>query len=562
MRETWFTSLLFVFILCLGGGTSSAIHAQEATAEQAESSTTEVEKAAEVEESIEEGKFEDPEEIEEQVAEAPKWVKTVDEWFGTYLVVPLFTVLFYDFETGDWLGTSIPFVVLWLFMGAIFFTLRMGFINVRAFWHAITITRGDYDNPDEEGEVSHFQALTSALSATVGLGNIAGVAIAVSAGGPGAIFWMIVAGVLGMSSKFAECTLGQMYRKVSPDGTVSGGPMHYLKDGLAELGLGPLGLVLSILFAILCVGASFGGGCAFQVVQSLNSVEEQLPWLEAHRYVYGLIMAAAVGVVIIGGIRSIGATAEKIVPLMCGVYVATALIILVMKFDQIPAAFALIFERAFSAESVGGGIIGVMVTGITRSAFSNEAGIGSASIAHSAARTDEPVSEGIVALLEPFIDTVIVCTMTGLVIVITGAYDRTDPTFADAITTGEGARLTSLAFGSVLSWFPIVLSVAVVLFAFSTMISWSYYGERCWSYLVGDRFSMIYKMVFLGFVFLGSIVTPQNVLDFSDLMILSMAFPNILGVALLSGKVKRTLDDYWGRHKRGELEKFPKEEKV
>lgn len=494
------------------------------------------------------------------------WQDKVDTWFGEKLVTPLVTVLFYDFRTGPWedsdgvkhdgwLGTSIPFVVAWLMFGAIYLTLRMGFINFRAFWHAIRVTKGDYDNADDEGEVTHFQALTSALSATVGLGNIAGVAIAVGTGGPGAIVWMVLAGLLGMTSKFTECTLGQMYRRQDKRGHVSGGPMRYLNDGLRDSGWGPFGGVLAALFAIICIGASAGGGCAFQVSQSVSIVSEQLTWLQGREWVYGLIMAALVGIVIIGGIRRIARTAEKIVPLMCGIYVLAAIVILGMRADEIPAAIQTIFSSAFELESAYGGLLGVLVIGVKRAAFSNEAGIGSAAIAHSAAKTPYPVREGIVALLEPFIDTVVICTITGLVIVITGAYDTAlFPEHAELIAGDQGAALTSNAFATSISWFPIVLAIAVVLFAYSTMISWSYYGERCFTYLFGEKSSIVYRILFLVCVFLGSVITATNVLVFSDLMILAMALPNMLGLLLLSGKVKLSLDDYWTAHRLGDFE--------
>ena len=295
-------------------------------------------------------------------------------------------------------GPQIPLVVAWLVVGAIFFTIRMGFINFRGFKHAIDVVRGKYDNPDAEGEVSHFQALSSALSATVGLGNIAGVAIAVSLGGPGAIFWMIIAGFLGMSSKFTECTLGQKYRETRPDGRVMGGAMFYLSKGLAEKGFGGFGKGLAVLFAILCIGGSFGGGNTFQVNQSLNAVQETIPWLADHRWVFGLVMAVLTGLVIIGGIKRIALTAEKIVPAMCGIYLLTCLTVLFMHISEIPAAFGTIIDSAFNPGAAWGGFIGVLVIGFKRAAFSNEAGVGSAAIAHSAARTDHPVREGIVAL--------------------------------------------------------------------------------------------------------------------------------------------------------------------
>ena len=509
-----------------------------------------------------------------QTAETPVAIQPyglqvrIDRFFGNWLVKPLSTVLFFDFWTEQWLGTSVPAVIIWLSFGAVFFTIRMGFINIRGFWHGIRLTRGDYDNPDETGDVSHFQALTSALSATIGLGNIAGVAIAVSVGGPGAIFWMIVAGLFGMSSKFAECSLSQMYRQVDRDGTISGGPMHYLHAGLKEIkifgvSLGPFGAVLATMFAVVCMGGSFGGGCTFQVSQSLGAIREQVAsinpeaWILQHQridWIYGLVMIVLVGTVIIGGIRRIAATAEKIVPLMCTVYVLAAAYILVVNYDRIPWAFGLILSEAFKWDSAYGGFIGVLVMGIRRAAFSNEAGIGSAAIIHAAARTEEPIREGIVASLEPFIDTVVICTMTGLVIVITGSYDSTNPMLAQLIADRDGAALTAKAFASTVSWFPWILSVAVVLFAYSTMISWSYYGERCWSHLFGTGSSLVYKMVFLVFIMLGAVVTADNVVNFADLMILSMAFPNILGVMLLSGKIRRALDDYWKRYKSGEME--------
>ncbi|HUG69076.1 MAG TPA: alanine/glycine:cation symporter family protein [Pirellulaceae bacterium] len=491
----------------------------------------------------------------------------VDTVFGQYLVKPLATFLFFDFWTGPrtdsvgnvisegWIGTKVPFVVIWLLLGAAYFTLRMGFINVRAFRHAIQLTKGDYDNADEPGEVSHFQALSSALSATVGLGNIAGVAIAIGTGGPGACFWMVVVGVLGMSSKFTECTLGQMYRKVAPDGTVSGGAMHYLRDGLAELGLKPLGQVLAVVFSVLCVGASFGGGNAFQVGQSLDAIRQDVVLFDTYPWIYGVIMAALAGFVIIGGIKSIGAVASRIVPFMCGAYVLMAMYILLRNAGAIPDAITAIFAGAFSMQAGLGGALGIMVIGIQRAVFSNEAGIGSAAIAHSAAKTDEPVSEGIVALLEPFIDTVVICTMTALVIIVTDAANEFPHFVVGEKKSGAALTAAAVSGGHGVDWFKYVLYMAVVLFAYSTLISWSYYGERCWTSLFGPKSSMAYKLLFLVFTVLGSIVTTGNILDFSDLLILGMSLPNILGLILLSGKVRRRLDEYWGKYQRGELER-------
>lgn len=503
----------------------------------------------------------------QEAVEAEKdWKDRVDETFGTFVVDPIASVLFYDFGTKRFFGTAIPFVLGWLVFGAIFFTLRFGFINVRGFWHAVRLTKGDYDDPDDAGEVSHFQALASALSGTLGLGNIAGVAIAVTAGGPGAIFWLNVAGLLGMSSKFAECALGQMYRQIDRSGIVGGGPMYYLRDGLAELGWRRTGRVFSVLFAIMCMGGAVGGGCAFQVSQSLKAAQAvtrsaapngvvDAPTaevvtgglLDRHPWIFGLVMSIAVGLVIIGGIRRIAAAAEKIVPFMCGLYMLAAILILLANLNHIVPAFKSIFLGAFSPEAVYGGVLGVMVQGFRRAAFSNEAGIGSASIAHSAARTDEPIREGFVALLEPFIDTVVVCTVTGLVIVITGVYVGANPANAD------GSELTIRAFSTVAWWFPWMLTGIIILFAYSTMITWAYYGERCWSFLFGSRSSLVFNLGFLGFVLLGSIVQAGKVLDFSDLMIFSMAIPNLIGAVLLSGKVKAALDDYWRRYRSGEM---------
>lgn len=486
-------------------------------------------------------------------SEAANWISAIDARFGI-MVSAIEKVIFFDFGTERWLGISIPFVVVWLFAGAVYLTLRMGFINVRGFRHAVHLTRGDYDKASDKGDVSHFQALAAALSATVGLGNIAGVAIAIGTGGPGASFWIMVVGLLGMTSKFAECTLGQLYRSTDENGRVLGGPMRYLQKGLAELGMPKLGKILAIVFMVLCIGASFGGGNAFQVGQSLGAIRSAVPILETQPWIYGLVMVVAVGVVIVGGIRSIGAVASRIVPFMCGAYVLASLYILAIHYADIPAAFATIVREAFNPVAIKGGFLGVLVIGIKRAVFSNEAGIGSAAIAHSAAKTDEPVSEGIVALMEPFIDTVVVCTITALVVVVTGAHAA--PETQAAIAGNQGAQVSLYAFtegGH--DWFRYILYMSVVLFAYSTCISWSYYGERCWAELFGARTSMIYKILFLTFTFLGSVITRGKILDFSDLMLLGMSFPNLLGVFMLSGLVKRELDQYWAKYQNGELER-------
>ncbi|MEM9803028.1 MAG: alanine/glycine:cation symporter family protein [Planctomycetota bacterium] len=461
---------------------------------------------------------------------------------------------------------TVPFAVLWLILGALYFTIRMSFVQFRMVPHAIQVVRGKYDDPDHEGEVSHFEALSAALSATVGLGNIAGVAIAISIGGPGATFWMIVAGLLGMASKFTECSLGQLYRRERSDGSVMGGAMYYLSAGLREKGaaFGAFGKVLAIVFAILCIGGSLAGGNSFQVNQSLGALAETVPFFkdaatnEVQRgWVYGLIMTVAAAAVIIGGLRRIADVASKIVPTMCAVYVLACLFVIVTNLEGAAEGFGVILSGAFSPDAALGGVIGVLVVGFQRAAFSNEAGVGSAAIAHSAAKTNYAVREGIVALLEPLIDTVIVCTMTALVIVITGAYKREiggEPTiFAQYLDSNNGAALTSQAFSVKIAWFKYVLSVAVVLFAFSTMISWSYYGERCFSYLFGDGLSIVYKVLFLTFTFLGSVITATEVLNFGDLMILGMAIPNVIGVVLLSGKVRSKLDEYQSLRASGEM---------
>jgi AGCS family alanine or glycine:cation symporter len=473
---------------------------------------------------------------------------TLDAAFANWVVRPISDVLFFDIAF--WSETiSLPIVVVWLILGAAFFTVRFQFINFRAFRHAIDCVRGRYSLPGETGEITHFQALSAALSATVGLGNIAGVAVAVGVGGPGAIFWMVLAGLLGMSSKFAECTLGQKYKIVRDDGHVSGGAMLYLKSGLEELGWGRLGRGLSVVFAFMCIGGSFGGGNMFQANQSFAQFASVFPAFggTGGAIVFGLVLAVLVGLVIVGGIKRIGEVAAVLVPAMCTVYVLTGLVVLAMHAGDLAAGLATIVRSAFVPDAAFGGFAGVLIQGFRRAAFSNEAGCGSASIAHSAATTDEPIREGVVALLEPFIDTIVVCTMTGLVIVVTGAYAAPD--------AGSGITMTSWAFERVFPWFKYILSATAILFAFSTMISWSYYGEQCWAMLFGVRSIMLYKLLFLIFVWLGTIFTAQAVLDFGDLMILGMAFPNILGVAMLSGLIRRDLRDYMGRLQSGEIQR-------
>jgi alanine or glycine:cation symporter, AGCS family len=476
----------------------------------------------------------------------------LDGLFARGIVAPIEALIFFDlafWDNHDGNALVLPAVVLWLVFGAVFFTVRFRFVNLRGFRHAIDCVRGLYTEPDEAGEISHFQALSAALSATVGLGNIAGVAFAVGIGGPGAVFWMLVGGFLGMSSKFAECSLGQKYRHIGADGHVRGGPMIYLRDGLAELGLPRLGRVLAVVFAVMCVGGSFGGGNMYQSNQSYAIVSQQLPFLASHGRIgaagFGLLMAVLVGLVIIGGIKRIGEVASVLVPVMCILYVLAGGVVLGVHAAEVPDAFALILGSAFSLKAGLGGCFGVMIQGFRRAVFSNEVGVGSAAIAHSAARTREPLREGMVALLEPFIDTLVVCNMTGLVLVVTGAYAVPE--------AGSGIMMTAWAFATVLPWYPILLSITAFLFAFSTMISWSYYGEQCWAEFFGARSILVYKLAYLLFTWTGAIFAAEAVVNFGDLMILGMAFPNIAGVLLLSGRLKSDLDVYLAKLRAGEF---------
>ena len=594
-------------------------------------------------------------------------------------------------------GVDVPWVLIVLVFGALFFTFYFKLINFRGFPLAFNVVRGKYDKIESEsgdgveasegyvhtvegdipdtirvegehhGEVSHFQALTAALSGTVGLGNIAGVAVALSVGGPGATFWMIVAGLIGMASKFTECTLGVRYREIDETGKVFGGPMYYLKKGLRDKKMAGLGQVLAVLFAIMCIGGSFGGGNMFQsnqafamlesygqtnvadmkdieetvgaqviysyhesetitinelagdsvrynignkkitisktqlvddstvvvssgetigkttdlseligaevlyltptsLVADVKSVEngdvvlisngKELTLSEADfiqnavmspltggGFIFGFIMAILVGIVIIGGIKKIAKVTDKIVPFMVGVYVLAALIIIFINIDQIPNAFGQIFSGAFTGAGIIGGIFGVLIQGFKRAAFSNEAGIGSASIAHSAVKTKYAASEGLVALLEPFIDTVIICTMTAVVLIVCNGNGEI-MTYGEEVT--EGVQVTSRAFGSVISWFPLVLTVAVVLFAFSTMISWSYYGYQAWSFLFGRSKGVeyTYKTLFCLFVIVGAASQLGSVIDFSDAMIFAMLVPNMVGLFLLAPVAKAELKKF------------------
>ena len=463
------------------------------------------------------------------------------------------SVIFFAVNIG---GTDVPLIVIWLIFAALFFTFYFRFISIRGFSHALKLVRGDFSDPNskEKGEVSHFQALTTALSGTVGLGSIAGVAIAISIGGPGATFWMILAGLLGMSAKFVECTLAVKYRKINDDGSISGGPMYYLSQGLAEKGFAKIGKVMAVFFALMCVGSSFGAGNLFQVNQAYaqflvvtggeNSFFADKAWL------FGLMMAAIVASVIIGGIKGISNVTEKIVPMMTTVYVVAALAVILSNYTLIPDAISAIVSGAFSNDGMTGGFIGVLLQGFKRAAFANEAGIGSAAIAHSAVRTKDPVTEGLVSLLEPFIATVIICSMTALVIVITGVYTNEAGL--------NGVELTSAAFESSISWFPYVLAIAVILFAFSTILSWSYYGVKAWTYLFGESriADVTYKTIFCGVLVLGSTMQLNSVIDFSDAMLFAMSIPNIVGLYVLAPVVKAELNDYMLRIKSGEIKSF------
>ncbi|MFH6602050.1 alanine/glycine:cation symporter family protein [Maribacter algicola] len=468
-------------------------------------------------------------------------------------------------------SVGIPWVLMVLLFGAGYFTVYFKGINFGSFATALRIVKGDYDDledklpievsesvftdegdqPDtirvegHQGEVTHFQALTAALSATVGLGNIAGVAIALSLGGPGATFWMVLVGFLGMASKFVECTLGVVYREIDENGTVYGGPMYYLSTGLKKKGLAKLGKILAMVFAIMCIGGSFGGGNMFQINQAFQLFEHvtggDTSFIHGKGWLFGLFMSVLVAIVIIGGIKKIAKVTDKIVPAMVVMYVLAVVGILIINFEIVPAAFRSILEGAFDPKGIAGGVIGVMIQGFKRAAFSNEAGIGSASIAHSAVKTKFAASEGLVALLEPFIDTVVVCTMTALVLIVTGQIQ-----VGTEISDAQGVVLTANALASGVWWFPYLLALAVILFAFSSMISWSYYGYQAWSFLFGRGKSMeyLYKSIFCLFVVVGAAAGLDSVTDFSDAMIFAMLVPNMIGLFILLPKVKEELVKY------------------
>ena len=451
-----------------------------------------------------------------------------------------------------------PFVIYLLVGSAIFFTLYFGFPNIKYFITSIRVVSGKYDEVEKDessskdGEVSHFQALTTAVSGTVGNGNIAGVALAIALGGPGATFWMIVCGLMGMSLKFVECTLGVHYRDVDENGVVYGGPMYYLTKGLKEKGFATLGKISAVFFAIFCIGGSFGGGNAAQANQAALVLKDLLGFESTFSgAVIGIILALVVGVIIIGGIKRIASVTEKIVPFMALLYIVACLYILLVNFSFLDDAIALIVKEAFNPTAIGvGGVIGVLMVGFRRAAFSNEAGVGSASIAHSAVKTKYAASEGLVALLEPFIDTVVICTLTALVIITfnsTGvfAYGGEGGVMIDGVMY-EGAGITSKAFAEYIPYSDVFLTVAVVLFAVSTMISWSYYGLQSWKFLFGrgEKSDLTYKLLFLSFVIIGSAASMNSIWAFSDAMIFAMVFPNMVGLYILFPVVKEQLTKY------------------
>jgi len=452
------------------------------------------------------------------------------EWLSSQLAA----IVFYAFEVA---GVQIPVTVLWLVCGAVVFTCYLGFINIRGFGHALQVERGKFSRPDDKGDITPFQALSAALSGTVGTGNIAGVAVAIALGGPGATFWMIMAGFLGMTTKFVECTLAVKYRVYHADGSTSGGPMYYIKAALDKYGLPKLGSGLAGFFAIACI---FGSAGFVHVNQGFSQVKLVTGFDNA--WVFGLIYAFLVGLVVVGGIQSIARVTSKLVPAMCAIYLAAALAILLLHADALPAAIATILHGAFAPEAAYGGLIGVIIQGFRRAAYSNEAGIGSSPIAHSAARTSQPISEGFVGLLEPFIDTVVICTISALVIIVSGVYNQPGL---------DGVQMTSAAFAQVFDWFPLVLMVALLLFGYSTVISWGYYGLKSWTYLFGysPLTQHSFKLLFCIVVAIGAVPNMLAVFDFIDSMIFLMAVPNILALYLLLPEVKADLAAYWQRLK-------------
>jgi len=469
------------------------------------------------------------------------------------LTTTLSSFIFYEVVI---FGTSMPLIVLWLIGAAIFFTFYFNFLNLKGFKHAFQLLRGDYSKSDNDGELTHFQALSTAVSGTVGIGNIAGVAIVISIGGPGATFWLILAGFLGMSTKFAECVAGVMFRKVNLDGSISGGPMYYLEAGLRQRNLSWLGRPMGLFYAISIVIGCLGIGNMFQSNQAFQQfifiTGGDTSFFFDKGWMFGSILAGTLGLVIIGGIQGIARVTSKLVPFMTLTYVLGAFLVIIMNAEKVPWAISAIFVEAFNPSAMSGGMLGVMILGFQRAAFSNEAGIGSAAIAHSTVKTREPVTEGYVGLMEPFIDTVVICTLTALVI-LTTVYE---PAMAnDGI---QGIALTSQAFGSTFSWSVLPLSFIAILFAFSTMLSWSYYGLKGWTYVIGESVfaENIFKIFFCIFVVLGCMINLDAVLDFSDALVFIIALPNIIGLYILAPVIKKELVSYQKRLKSGAIPNF------
>ena len=461
--------------------------------------------------------------------------------------------IFYEIEI---FGAPMPLIVLWLIGAAIFFTAYFNFLNLRGFKHAFQLLRGDYSRPDNEGELTHFQALSTAVSGTVGIGNIAGVAIVISIGGPGATFWLVVAGFLGMSTKFAECVAGVMYRKVNPDGSISGGPMYYLEAGLRQKNLSWLARPMGLFYAMAIVVGCLGIGNMFQSNQAFQQfifiTGGDASFFSDKGWLFGSILAGIVGLVIIGGIQGIARVTSKLVPFMTVTYVIGALLVVLINVDKVPWAISAILSEAFNPSAMSGGMLGIMILGFQRAAFSNEAGIGSAAIAHATVKTQEPVTEGYVGLMEPFIDTVVICTLTALVI-LTTVYE---PSMANEGI--QGIALTSQAFSGTLSWSVLPLSFIAILFAFSTILSWSYYGLKGWTYIIGESVwaENIFKVFFCIFIALGCMINLSAVLDFSDALIFIVALPNILGLYILAPVIKNELASYQKRLKSGEIQNY------
>jgi len=463
-------------------------------------------------------------------------IEDLDKNIETLLKPVSDSITGFVFGSFSFFGNQIPFIVLWLVFASLYFSFYFRFLNIFYFKRALKVAFGKYDNPNDPGEITHFQSFTAAMSGTIGLGNIAGVAVAISIGGPGAMLWMIITAFFGMTLKFVEVSLGHKYRIIHKDGTVSGGAIRYLSDGLGQLGYIKFGKFLAIFFAICCIGGSFGGGNMFQANQAFQQIveatgSENSP-LFNKGWLGGIVFSLIVGFIIIGGIKSIGKVTEKLVPLMASIYVFSCLYIIISNVGLIPETIYKIFSSAFNLDASVGGFIGSLIAGVKRAVFSNESGIGSAPIAYAPAKSNNHLNTGFMSLLSPVVDTVIVCSMTALVIIMTGVYEGNSGI--------QGVELTSRAFESVFSWFPIVLALAITLFAISTLITWSYYGLRCWTYLFGmsslSKYS--FKIIFLSFTVIGTSMNLESVINFSDSMIFAMSIPNIIGLYFLSSQLK------------------------